>query len=618
VGSFECSKENLHFAVLTKSFIVGTRPLLVKPFSFNALLICIKAFDFNCTQDAVIYLTNFLRRYSMFCYQCEQTNRSANQIGCATSVGACGKDATTADLQDLLIYEVKGIAEYAKRARALGAPDNEAGRFMLYALFTTLTNVNFNAARFSAMLQEAAVIRARVKLAYEHAAQAKGEAVETLGGAAAYIPPEDLQQLLGDAPQASIQAGLDAVGEDVIGLRALILYGIKGVAAYAYHAYMLDQESDEVYAGIENILDFLASDPIDAEALLGQALAVGRLNLKVMEMLDAGNTGKFGTPAPCEVRITPIAGKAILVSGHDMADLAALLEQTKDSGLHIYTHGEMLPAHSYPELKKYPHLIGNYGGAWQNQQSEFAAFPGAILMTSNCIIEPHASYRQRIFTAGPVGWSGVRHLEHHDFAMLIKAAQALPGFKADEEAKYITIGFGRDAVLGVADKVINAVKTGAIRHFFLVGGCDGAAPGRNYYSDFVKQAPQDSVILTLGCAKYRFNKEHLGDIGGIPRLLDLGQCNDSYSAIKIAAALAEAFECELNDLPLSLIVSWFEQKAAAVLLSLLALGIRNIRLGPTLPAFITPPVLNKLVDAFNIQPITTPEADLASALKMAA
>jgi len=552
----------------------------------------------------------------MFCYQCEQTSRSANIVGCASSVGVCGKDAMTADLQDLLIYEVKGIAEYAKRARALGAADNDAGRFMLYALFTTLTNVNFNAARFTAMLQEACDIRERVKQAYKQAAQAQGQVVENLDGAAMYTPAGDLQQLLGQAPQASIKLGEQTVGEDVIGLRALILYGTKGVAAYAYHAYMLGQESDEVYAGIENVLDFLAHEPTDVEILLAQALAMGRLNVKVMEMLDAGNTGKFGTPTPSEVRITPLAGKAILVSGHDMADLGALLEQTKDCGINIYTHGEMLPAHSYPELKKYPHLVGNYGGAWQNQQTEFAAFPGVILMTSNCIIEPQASYRSRIFTSGPVGWPGVRHIEHHDFSTLIKAAQALPGFKTDEEAHYITIGFGRDAVLGMADKVIHAVKSGAIGHFFLVGGCDGAVPGRNYYTDFVKQAPQNSIILTLGCAKYRFNKEDLGNIEGIPRLLDVGQCNDSYSAIKIAAALAEAFECELNDLPLSFIVSWFEQKAAAVLLSLLALGIRNIRLGPSLPAFITPPVLNKLVEAFNIQPITTPEADLATALNI--
>lgn len=550
----------------------------------------------------------------MFCYQCEQTNRTSDMAGCATGRGACGKDATTSDLQDLLIHEVKGVAEYARRARELGAPDNAAGGFMIYALFTTLTNVNFNAARISSLLQEASAIRERVKAAYEEAARAKGVEVEQLGGPAAYVPSSNIEALLGEAPMASIQSGLETVGEDVVGLRALILYGLKGVAAYAHHARMLGQESDEVYAELERLLDFLASDPSDVQALVEGALAVGTLNLKVMELLDAGNTGNYGTPEPTQVRVTPVAGKAILVSGHDMVDLAALLEATKDSGINVYTHGEMLPAHSYPELKKYSHLVGNYGGAWQDQQSDFANFPGPILMTSNCIIEPQPAYRQRIFTTGPVGWPGVRHIENHDYSTLIAAAQAMPGFTETAEEQTITIGFGRDAVLGVADTVIDAVKGGAIKHFFLVGGCDGAAAGRNYYTDFVEQTPRDTVVLTLGCAKYRFNKHDHGDIGGIPRLLDMGQCNDSYSAIKVAAALAEAFDCELNDLPLSLVLSWFEQKAAAVLLTLLALGIRNIRLGPTLPAFITPPVLEKLVEAFNIQPITTPESDLAAAL----
>ncbi len=550
----------------------------------------------------------------MFCYQCEQTSRTDTGAGCASARGACGKDATTSDLQDLFIHELKGMAEYARRLRDLGQGDNEAARFMLYGLFTTLTNVNFNPARFTQMLQQANGHRERLKGAYEAACAAQGVAAETLGGPATYVPAANLQQLLCDAPIASIQAGLDAVGEDVVGLRALILYGLKGVAAYAYHALMLGQESDEVFAGVEQKLDLLASEPSDVGALLGAALETGSLNLKVMELLDAGNTGNYGTPAPTRVRVTPVAGKAILISGHDMVDLAHLLEATKDQGINVYTHGEMLPAHSYPELKKYPHLVGNYGGAWQDQQSEFAAFPGPIVMTSNCIIEPQPSYRQRIFTAGPVGWPGVRHIENHDYSAVVAAAKALPGFDADAEAQEITIGFGRDAVLGVADTVIDAVKGGAIKHFFLVGGCDGAASGRDYYTDFVTQTPKDTVILTLGCAKYRFNKLDHGDIGGIPRLLDMGQCNDSYSAIKVAAALAEAFNCELNELPLSLVISWFEQKAAAVLLTLLALGVRNIRLGPTLPAFITPPVLEKLVEAFHIQPITTAEADLAAIL----
>ncbi len=550
----------------------------------------------------------------MFCYQCEQTDRSNIDSGCAAAKGMCGKDATTSDLQDLLIHAVEGIAQYAKRARALNAPDNKAGEFMLYAMFTTLTNVNFNATRFSTLLQEAAQVRDRVKASYFAAALAAGQTPEELTGSAAWQPAADLDGLLIQAADVGINAGLDQVGADIIGLRSLVLYGLKGVCAYAHHAYALGRESDSVYAGIENALDFLSTAPTDADALLNQSMALGTLNLEVMALLDEANTGTFGAQQPTQVRITPIKGKAILVSGHDLGDLAALLEQTKDTGINIYTHGEMLPAHAYPKLKAYPHLAGNYGGAWQDQQKEFAEFPGAILMTSNCIIEPQPQYRQRIFTAGPVGWPGVRHISDKDFAPLIQAAKALPGFKDDVNEKTITVGFGRDAVLGVADKVIDAVKSGAIRHFFLVGGCDGAVSGRNYYTEFAEQAPQDTVIMTLGCAKYRFNQHEFGDIGGIPRLLDLGQCNDSYSAIKIATALAGAFECGVNELPLSLVVSWFEQKAAAVLLTLLALGIRNIRLGPTLPAFLTPNLVQVLVDKFGLLPNTTAQADIAASL----
>ena len=545
----------------------------------------------------------------MFCYQCEQTARTDGQAGCASDRGNCGKDAQTSDLQDLLIHALKGISQYNVAARANGAGDNAATQFVMKAMFTTLTNVNFNPARFTQMIDEAKQIRERVKVAAGGA---------DLDGPAAWDIPSSPGELLAQAEMAAVRAGEADVGEDIIGLRALILYGAKGVCAYAYHALMLDQDSDDVYAGIDEAMAFLASDPTDVDALVGTALGLGTLNLKVMELLDAGNTGKFGAPEPSAARVTPKAGKAILVSGHDMADLAALLEQTQGTGVNVYTHGEMLPAHSYPELKKYDHLVGNLGGAWQDQQTDFAEFPGPILMTSNCLIEPQPSYRGRIFTTGPVGWPGLQHFnDHSNFSTLIQAAQALPGFDADGEDKSITVGFGRDAVLGVADVVIDAVKAGAIKHFFLVGGCDGAAAGRNYYSDFVAQTPDDTVVLTLGCAKYRFNDQDLGDIGGVPRLLDMGQCNDSYSAIQVASALAGAFECEVNDLPLSLIVSWFEQKAAAVLLTLLALGIKDIRLGPSLPGFITPAVLDKLVEAFEIKPISTPEADLATILKKA-
>ena len=550
----------------------------------------------------------------MFCYQCEQTDRTQATPGCASARGNCGKDATTSDLQDLLIYAVKGIAQYGALARSLGSPDREADRFMLYALFTTLTNVNFNASRFVAMLREAAQHRDRVKAACTALALAQGVAVQEPAGPAHWQPGNDLAELQAQAALVGIKAGLPNVGQDIVGLRALVLYGLKGVCAYAHHARVLGYESEEVYAGVEAALVFLASDPAQAGDLLEHALALGNLNLKVMELLDAANTGRFGMPEPTAVRMTPVAGKAILVSGHDLGDLEALLEATQGTGVQVYTHGEMLPAHAYPKLKAYSHLAGNYGGAWQDQQADFANFPGPILMTSNCLIEPLPQYRQRIFTAGPVGWAGVRHLEHHGFAPLVQAALALPGFRETAPEEVITIGFARNTVLGVADKVIDAVKAGQIRHFFLIGGCDGAAPGRNYYTEFAQAAPEDTVVMTLGCNKYRFNRHAFGDIGGIPRLLDVGQCNDSYSAIQIAIALAKAFDCGVNDLPLTLVVSWFEQKAAAVLLTLLALGIRNIHLGPTLPAFLTPNVLDILVEQFGIQPIGEAHADLAAAL----
>lgn len=554
----------------------------------------------------------------MFCYQCEQTDRTGLQPGCATAKGNCGKDATTADLQDLLVYAVKGIAQYNQRARALGAASREADRFVVHGMFTTLTNVNFNASRFIALLQEAGKVRDQVKAAYESAAVACGQVPEVLGGAADWQPAAALDGLLSQAQRVGIQAGADQVGADIVGLRALIIYGLKGVCAYIYHAYAIGKESEEIYAGVGQMFDFLAGDPVDAEAILAQALELGQLNLKVMELLDDANTGRFGAQQPTTVRVNPVKGKAVLISGHDFVDLEALLEQTAGTGIQVYTHGEMLPAHAYPKLKAYPHLAGNYGGAWQDQQSDFANFPGPILMTSNCIIEPRPQYRQRIFTRGPVGWPGVRHLESHDFSMLIQAAKALPGFKEDGPEQTITVGFSHRAVLGVADKVIDAVKTGAIRHFFMVGGCDGAAPGRNYYTEFAEEAPKDTVLMTAGCNKYRFNRQDFGTIDGIPRLLDLGQCNDSYSAIRIAIALADAFECGVNDLPLSLVIGWFEQKAVAVLLTLLALNIRNIRLGPTLPAFLTPNVLNVLVEKFGIRPIGDAKADIDAALARAA
>lgn len=550
----------------------------------------------------------------MFCFQCEQTTRTDAGGGCNTAKGVCGKDETTADLQDLLIYQLKGIGQYSTRLHQLGTPDAKADSFILYALFTTLTNVNFNRARFVELIGEAARVRDRVRDAYEAATPG----TPRLGGPAAFTPAAGLENLLNQASAVSVRAGADLVGDDVIGLRSLVLYGLKGVAAYAHHAEVLGYTKPEVGAGLAKALDLLASEPADINVLLTQALALGTLNFTVMEMLDAANTGNYGVPAPTSVRTTPVAGKAILVSGHDLRDLHHILEAVKGTDINVYTHGELLPAHSYPKLAAYPNLAGNYGTAWQNQQLEFAAFPGPIVMTSNCLIEPQPTYRNRIFTAGPVGWPGVRHISDGNFAQVVQAAKALPGFPETAPEKKILVGFGRQAVLSVADQVIGAVKSGAVKHFFLIGGCDGAAPGRNYYTDFAEKAPKDTILLTLGCGKFRFNMEDHGTIGGLPRLLDIGQCNDSYSAVQIALALANAFGCGVNDLPLSLVVSWFEQKAVAVLLTLLALGVRNVRLGPSLPAFLTPALLNVLVEKFGVQPINTAEADIAASLSRSA
>ncbi|MGR9046143.1 MAG: hydroxylamine reductase [Gammaproteobacteria bacterium] len=554
----------------------------------------------------------------MFCYQCEQTTRSNTGNGCQEAKGVCGKDETTADLQDLMLYGLQGIAQYAKRVRQLGEAPTAADEFMLYALFTTLTNVNFNANRFVQLIKETAQWRDRLKAQYEALAQQQGVSVDALEGPSRWQPASGLAGLRIQAKEAAINLELQQVGEDIIGLRAMLLYGIKGAAAYAYHALMLGYRDDAIYAGFEDALDYLATRPDDADQLLDWALRIGSMNYKVMEMLDAANTGNFGAQQISTVNLAPVKGKAILVSGHDLQDLAHLLEQTQGLGINVYTHGEMLPAHAYPKLNAYPHLAGNFGSAWQNQHQEFAQFPGAILMTSNCLVEPAPSYRHRIFTAGPVGWPGVRHIVNNDFSPVIEAALALPGFTEDAPEQSITVGFGRDTVLSVADKVIDAVKTGAIRHFFLIGGCDGAAPGRNYFTEVAEQAPDETVILTLGCGKYRFNTHDFGEIGGIPRLLDMGQCNDAYSAIQVASALAKAFDCGVNDLPLSLMISWFEQKAVAVLLTLLSLGIRGIRLGPTLPAFLTPALLAKLGEAFDLKATGTAAQDLQDAMKKVA
>ena len=546
---------------------------------------------------------------SMFCYQCEQATKGT---GC-TKVGVCGKDPEVAALQDLLLHGLKGLSMYAHRARTLGASDTEIDRFVLEILFTTVTNVSFDADRLAGQVKQLAELRDRARKLYEDACAARGKTPDQLAGAMDWIPADDRQGMVQQGLEAAIPHRKETLGEDVVGLQELILYGLKGTAAYAYHAQVLGITKDSVYAFCHEALSFLTEEH-SVDELVGMALKVGEVNLEVMGLLDRANTEAYGHPVPTTVRITPVQGKAILVSGHDLKDLMELLKQTEGKGINIYTHSEMLPAHGYPELKKFSHLKGNYGGAWQDQRKEFEAFPGAILMTTNCIQQPKEQYKARIFTAGPVAWPGVKHIQAHDFTPVIEAALAAEGFSQDEPEQTIMVGFGHQAVLGVADKVVDAVKSGAIKHFFLIGGCDGAKPGRNYYTEMAQAVPEDCVILTLACGKYRFNKLDFGDIGGIPRLLDIGQCNDAYSAIQIAAALANAFDTDINSLPLSMILSWYEQKAVCILLTLLHLGIKNIRLGPSLPAFVTPAVLDVLVQNFNIAPVTTAEEDLQAIL----
>ncbi|MDD2710630.1 MAG: hydroxylamine reductase [Verrucomicrobiae bacterium] len=546
----------------------------------------------------------------MFCYQCEQTARGT---GC-TSFGVCGKDPETAALQDLLVHAVKGIAMYAHRAGQLGARSRELDVFTVEALFTTVTNVNFDPARIHGLLVRAGSMIENAKRLYESACRQKGKTAETLGGPALWLPKADLREMIDEGRRIGVEKRLERHGADIAGLQELATYGLKGMAAYADHALILGREDAEVFAFFHEALDALTHVKPDLGQLVALNLKCGEVNLKVMALLDAANTGAYGHPAPTPVRVDPVKGRAILVSGHDLKDLEELLKQTEGKGINVYTHSEMLPAHGYPGLRKYPHLAGNYGGAWQNQREEFDAFPGAILMTTNCMQKPKETYRDRIFTSGLVAWPGVVHIKDRDFGPVIRAAEKMEGFLADGPGKTITVGFGHNTVLGVADKVIEGVKAGAIKRFFLIGGCDGAKPGRNYYTDFAQAVPKDCVILTLACGKYRFNKLEFGAIGGIPRLLDMGQCNDAYSAIQVAVALAGAFKCGVNDLPLSMVLSWFEQKAVCILLTLLHLGVKNIRLGPSLPAFVSPAVLKVLVEKFNIMPITTPEKDLRECL----
>lgn len=511
----------------------------------------------------------------MFCFQCEQT---AKGTGCTGAMGVCGKTSAVAGLQDKLTGALIGLA----RACAESGRTEKSDALVLEGLFTTVTNVNFNEKTIQDLIDRIHTEKSGIS----------------------------------DYDTALIWNG----GEDIRSLKSLILFGIRGTAAYAYHASVLGYKSEEVTAFLYKALDALSKD-LSADELLGLVLEAGKANLACMELLDKANTETFGTPQPAEIQLKVEKGPFIVITGHDLKDLKLLLEQTKDKGINIYTHGEMLPAHAYPELRKYPHLKGNFGTAWQNQQKEFADLPAPILYTTNCLMPVKDSYFDRVFTTDAVSYPDIVHIgPDKDFTPVIEKALELGGFPEDRfftginGGTKVSTGFGHGTVLGLADTVIEAVKSGAIRHFFLVAGCDGIKPARNYYTNFVKNTPADTIILTLACGKFRFNDLDLGDINGIPRILDMGQCNDAYGAIKVALALSEAFGCEVSELPLSMILSWYEQKAVCILLTLLYLGIKNIRLGPSLPAFVSPNVLNILVEKFNIAPITTYEEDLKAIL----
>lgn len=546
--------------------------------------------------------------YEMFCYQCEQT---ANGKGC-TKQGVCGKTPEIANLQDLLIFQIKGISCYGKVLIEEGQHmDKSVVSFIENVLFTTLTNVNFDADIHVSLLRESQQIK-------ENLRNIVGE-IKNHTGHATYNLPDTKAEMLKDASLAGIMYD-KSLDPDIRSLRQTILYGLKGISAYGHQArelgYYSDQVDDFYILGLEATTD----DTLSVEELIRMTMRTGEMAIEVMKKLDEANTTIYGNPFPHKVNVHMKKGPFIIVSGHDLKDLEMLLEQTAGMGINIYTHGEMLPCHGYEGLKKYPHLVGNFGGAWQDQQKQFDNLPGCILMTTNCLMRPRESYKDRIYTTNVVGWDGVKHIGRKengekDFSEIIKQAIELGGYQEDQEPYEILVGFGHHATLSHANKIVEAVKTGEIRHFFLIGGCDGARPGRNYYTEFAKMVPKDCLILTLACGKYRFNKLEFGEVAGLPRLLDVGQCNDVYSAIRIATALADAFNTEVNSLPLSLIVSWYEQKAVADLLALLSLGIKNIYLGPTLPAFLSPNVLQYLSDTFNLRPIINAEDDIKTCLR---
>ena len=544
---------------------------------------------------------------AMFCFQCEQT---VGGKGC-TKLGVCGKTPEIAGLQDLLIYQLKGISSYAKALMDQGEKiDKEIVAFVENSLFTTLTNVNFDADNHVKLLKESQEIKQNLR-----SKAPKGDYNEY----ANYNLSATKEDMLKDAEKAGIMYD-DALDPDIRSLRWTITYGLKGIAAYGHQARTLGYTSDEVDNFYFTGLEATTNDNLTVEELIGMTMRAGAASEIVMRVLDDANTTTYDNPTPNKVNVKTKKGPFVVISGHDLYDLEMLLEQTEGKGVNVYTHGEMIPSHGYPRLKKYKHLAGNYGSAWQNQQTEFDDLPGSILMTTNCLMRPRESYKDRIFSTNVVGWEGVQHVDFKedgtkDFSELINKALELGGFTEDEEVHEITVGFGHHATLSNAEAIVGAVKDGKIRHFFLIGGCDGARPGRNYYTEFAELVPEDCVILTLACGKYRFNKLDFGTVAGLPRLLDIGQCNDSYSAIKIATALADAFETDVNGLPLTIVLSWYEQKALADLLALLSLGVNGIILGPTLPAFLSPNVLQYLVDTFDIKTISTAEDDLKTALK---
>jgi hydroxylamine reductase len=542
----------------------------------------------------------------MYCNQCEQT---AKGIAC-TNAGVCGKSGELADIEDLLIHALCGLSLYANAARQQGKVDQDIDRFTMKAVFSTLTNVNFDPDRFAVLIKKTVELREALK------AELDGKAAFD-HPAASFIPADTVAGMAAQGAALKFIESLDA-DENIRSLKQTLLYGLKGIAAYADHAAILGQEDPAIAGFLYEAMSALLAQGLTIEQCVPVAMKAGQINLRAMELLDAGNTGSYGHPVPTSVPLGHRKNKCILITGHDLRDLQLLLEQTAGKGIDVYTHGEMLPCHGYPELKKHPHFYGHFGTAWQNQHKEFPEFPGPVLFTTNCIQKPREDYQERIFTTGLVGWPGVHHIEGKDFSAVIEKALAMEGWPDDTDKGSVMVGFARNALLGnIADldRLIRAVQSRKIRRFFLVGGCDGAKPGRDYYTRFVELVPKDCVVLTLACGKFRFFDKQLGDIGGIPRLLDVGQCNDAYSAIQIAVALAKAFGCGVNDLPLSMIISWYEQKAAAILLTLLSLGIKDIRLGPTLPAFISPAVLSFLVATFGIRPIAaTPEEDLQAIL----